>query len=94
MTIPAFGWVKKPYRLLARSRTAFAQVPVGSPFRAAASSYAFLRRLERRISSLWSSGSSMGGLPGPRLAVWVTGLIIARTNILTQEKTGYILSVQ
>lgn len=61
------------YRLLARSRTALAQVPVGSPFRAAASSYAFLRRLERRISSLSSSGSSMGGLPLPRLAGWFIG---------------------
>ena len=75
-----FGYCHKGYRLLARSRTRFAQVPVGSPFRAAASSYALLRRFVRRISSLWSSGSGMGGLPGPRLAGSVIGLIIARTN--------------
>lgn len=61
------------YRLLARSRTALAHVPVGSLFLAAASSYAFLRRLERRISSRSSSGSSMGGLPLPRFAGWFMG---------------------
>lgn len=81
MNVCTFGYCQKGYRLLARSRTRLAQVPVGIPFRAAASSYAFLRALVRRISSLWSSGSSMGGLP--RLAGWFMGLIIVRTNILT-----------
>lgn len=83
-----------PYRLLARSRTPLAQVPVGRPFLAAASSYAFLRALVSRISSLWSSGSSMGGLPLGRLAGSVMGSIIVRTNILTRAKQGYILYVQ
>jgi hypothetical protein len=94
MIVPAFGRCWKGYRLLARSRTRLAQVPVGSPLLAAASSYAFLRRAVRRISSLWSSGSGRGGLPGPRLAGSVMGLIIARTNILTTGKHGYILYVQ
>jgi hypothetical protein len=65
-TDAAFGGVKNDYRLAARSRTALAHVPVGLPLLAAASSYAFLRRLERRNSSLSSSGSSMGGLPRGR----------------------------
>ena len=52
MNLPSKG----VYRLLARSRTRFAHVPVGRRLRAAASSYAFLRRLERRNSSLSSSG--------------------------------------
>lgn len=79
------------YRLLARSRMRFAHVPVFIPFRAAASSYACLRRLERRISSLSSSGSSMGGLPSLGASM---GGLYARTNILTRPQMAYILSVQ
>lgn len=78
------------YRLLARSKTRLAHVPVFRPFRAAASSYACLRRLERRNSSLSSSGSSMGGLP--RFGVSM-GLLYVRTNILTSRFPTYILSV-
>jgi hypothetical protein len=78
------------YRLLARSRTRLAHVPVGSPFRAAASSYAFLRLPERRNSSRSFSGSSMGGLP--RFGAFMGGLY-ARTNILTSAGLGHILSV-
>jgi surfactin synthase thioesterase subunit len=91
----AFGWSYR--RLAARSRTALAQVPVGIPIRPAASSYAFLRALVSRISSLWSSGSSTGGRPLPLLGA-LMGAIMARTNIsrnpLTVGSTVYILSVQ
>lgn len=79
------------YRFAARSRTALAQVPVGTPFRAAASSYAFLRALVTRISRRWSSGSAMGGLP--RFGAFMRQLY-ARTNMLTSSLTPYILSVQ
>ena len=93
MIKPAFGRVNQ--RLLARSRTRLAHVPVGSPLLAAASSYAFLRAWVSRISSLWFSGSSTGGLP--RLAAFM-GLVYARTNMCATPLTGagyvYILSVQ
>jgi hypothetical protein len=92
---PPFGGMNQ--RLLARSRTPLAQVLVGSPLLAAASSYAFLRALVSRISSLWSSGSSTGGRPLPLLGVSMP-TIMARTNISRNPLTGgltlYILSVQ
>jgi hypothetical protein len=95
MTIPSFG--RTIQRLAARSRTRLAQVPVGRPFLAAASSYAFLRALVSRISILWSSGSSTGGRPLPFLGAFMAP-IMARTNIccntLTCGLTVYILSVQ
>ena len=54
MSNPLTDRFSADYRLLERSRTRFAHVPVGRPFRAAASSYAFLRRTEalRFVESL------------------------------------------
>jgi hypothetical protein len=66
MSDAAFGW--NDQRLLARSRTALIQAASRSPLRAAAALYALLRASERRISSLSSSPSPKGGLPGGRLA--------------------------
>lgn len=86
--VPTFGTVRN-YRLLARSRTALAQVPVGMPLRAAASSYAFLRALVSRISSLWSSGSSTGGRPLPLLGVSMGSIINVRTGIDKWESWVY-----
>jgi len=88
----AFG--DADYRLRARSRTRFAQAPTGRPLRAAASLYACFRALETRISSLSSSGSSMGGLPLPRFGASVMGLFYVRTKCLTSPMEGYILYVQ
>jgi hypothetical protein len=92
----AFG--RSSQRLLARSRTPLAQVPVGSPFLAAASSYAFRRALVSLISSRSFSGSSIGGRPLPLLGASIMGAIMARTNISRNPLTGglcaYILSVQ
>jgi hypothetical protein len=80
MTIPSFG--RTSQRFEARSRTRLAQVPVGSPFLAAASSYAFLRPLVSRISRRSFSGSSMGGLPRGRFFGCSMSLILVRTNNL------------
>lgn len=70
-----------PYRLLARSRTALAQVLTGCSLRAAAASYAALRAGLSLSSSRSVSGSSMGGLPLPRFGA--SGLVI-----------GFIVPVQ
>jgi hypothetical protein len=91
MTIPSFGWTNQ--RLLARSRTALIQAASLSPLRAAAALYAVLRASERRISSLSSSPSPKGGLPGGRLASSMMAGVYARTKHLTSGNQEYILYV-
>lgn len=76
---------------LARSRTRLIQAPTASPALAAASLYAAFLRLERRISSLSSSGSSIGGLP---LFSAFMALFYVRTKDLTSGFCRHILSVQ
>jgi hypothetical protein len=86
----SFGWIDQ--RLAARSRTALIQAASLSPLRAAAALYAVLRALESLISSLSSSPSPKGGLPGGRLASSMAE-VYARTKLLTSWNQGYILYV-
>jgi hypothetical protein len=77
----SFGWIDQ--RLAARSRTALIQAASLSPLRAAAALYAVLRALESLISSLSSSPSPKGGLPGGRFCSSVMAEVYARTKPLT-----------
>jgi hypothetical protein len=86
----AFG--RTIQRLLARSRTVLIQAASLSPLRAAAALYDLLRALESLISSLSSSPSPKGGLPGGRLASSMAE-VYARTKPLTSGNQGYILYV-
>jgi hypothetical protein len=83
----------KSYLLLARSRTARIQEASLSPLRVAAALYAFLRASERRISSLSSSPSPMGGLPGGRFVVSSMAGLYVRTKPLTSGNQGLIMYV-
>jgi hypothetical protein len=80
-------------RLLARSRTVLIQAASLSPLRAAAALYAVLRALESLISSLSSSPSPNGGLPGGRFGASVMTGVYARTKPLTSGNQGSILYV-
>jgi hypothetical protein len=84
--IPSFG--RAIQRLLARSRTVLIQAASLSPLRAAAALYDLLRASERRISSLSSSPSPKGGLPGGRLASSIMAGVYARTKPLTSGNQG------
>lgn len=83
----------KPYRLLARSRTALIHAASFRPLRAAASLYDALRAFESLISSRSSSPSPSRGLPGGRFCSSVMAELYVRTKPLTSLNQGPILYV-